>query len=224
MEITKKEVEKLIELEEENTFSKHLKNVINRDFRKKGKISSNEIKFWKQDFWSKTIYPVFTFEFNNDNHLINISDKINPIGKILNIIIFLSYSILFLIPIINDFEILKNWRFISIFVVILALSIILIKSVYKFEKQNQLEYIVEFLDLEILNEKSKKEWTLIKMLTRVLIYPICIGLIILAISTLFPDGEIKLGLVSITIAGAYLFTDLTILLRKKTTGNNVYKK
>ena len=37
MEITKKEVEELIELEEENTFSKHLKNVINRDFRKKGK-------------------------------------------------------------------------------------------------------------------------------------------------------------------------------------------
>ena len=221
MEITKKEVEELIELEEENTFSKHLKNVINRDFRKKGKISTNEIKYWKQGFWNKTIYPVFTFEFNNENHLINISDQINPIGKILNIIIFLPYSILFLIPIINDFEILKNWRFISIFVVILALSIILIKGVYKFEKQNQLEYIIEFLDLEILDKKRGKEWTLIKILTRIFTYPICIGLIILAISSLFPDGEIKLGLISITIAGAYLFTDLNILLRKKTTGNNV---
>ena len=59
------------------------------------------------------------------------------------------------------------------------------------------------------------------MITRIFMYPFCIGLILLAIFLLFPNGEIIKAIASIAIAGAYLFTDIKILTRKKTTGNTV---
>ena len=69
MEVTKKDVEKLIELRKENTFLNHFWNVFSRDFRLKGEIGRNEIKVWKQNMWNATFYPIFTFEFNANNHL-----------------------------------------------------------------------------------------------------------------------------------------------------------
>ena len=81
MEITKKDIEKLIELRKENTFLNHFWNVFSRDFRAKGESGRNEIKVWSQNIWNVAFYPIFTFELNANNHLTNITDKLNPIGK-----------------------------------------------------------------------------------------------------------------------------------------------
>lgn len=214
MEITKKEVEKLIELKEKNTFINHLSTVISRDFRAKGEIQTNKIRYWKQGFWNMTFYPIFTFEFNTENHLIKITDNINPMGKVINIIIFVPLAILIVCETINNFEFKPNWILLFLFVIILTLLIVIIRKVYRYEKQNQLDTIYDLLDIEVEDEKTEKEWSLKNILIRILMYPICIGLILLAVFLLFPNREIAKGLGCLCIAGAYLFSDIKILVTK----------
>jgi len=113
LEITKKEVEQLIELEEESTLLNHFLNVFSRDFRAKGEIKSDRIKLWRQGFWNMTVYPIFILEFNEENHLINITDRLNPIGKIFNVIIFLLLTFFIINHLINDSGFTTNWIFIS---------------------------------------------------------------------------------------------------------------
>jgi hypothetical protein len=221
LEITKKEVKKLIELKEGNTFINHLSTIISRDFRVKGEIHSNKIEFWKQGFWNMTFYPIFTFEFNTEKHLISITDRINPVGKIFNIIIFMPLFILIVSHIINDFEFTPNWILIFLFTIIIALLTLIIRTVYRFEKQNQLDIIYKLLDIEVEDKKSEKEWSLKNIIIRIFMYSVCIGLISLAVFLLFPNGEITKALGSLAIAGAYLFSDIKILINKKTTGKNV---
>ena len=219
MEITKKEVEKLIELKEENTFINHLWTVISRDFRLKGEVGSNKIILWKQGFWSMNFYPIFIFEFNAEMHLVNITDKQNPIGKILSIVIFLPLVILIFNLIKNNFDLIANWKFLTIFGIFLSLCIFLIRKVYIIEKQNQLEKFYDLLDIETEEMEIEKEWNYTRVITRIFMYPICIGLILLAIFFLFPKGEIIYGIASLAIAGAYLFSDIKILIGKKTEMN-----
>lgn len=221
MEITKKEVEKLIEIKEKNTFINHLMTLISRDFRIKGEVSYNKITLWKQGFWSMNIYPIFIFEFNTEMHLINITDKQNPIGKILRIVILLPLAILIFAQIKNNFDFIGNWKFITLFGIFISLIILLTRKVYNFEKQNQLEMFYDLLDIETEKNKIEKEWNYKKVITRIFMYPFCIGLILLAIFLLFPNGDLILGIGSLGIAGTYLFTDIKILIRKKTTGNTV---
>src|SRR5690606_5645902 len=95
------------------------------------------------------------------------------------------------------------------------------RMVYNFEKQNQLDKIFELLEIEVDERKIEREWSIKKVITRIFLYPICIGLILLAIFLFFPNDEIILGIGSLSIAGMYLFADIKILLGKKTTGNNV---
>ena len=109
MEVTKKDVEKLIELRKENTFLNHLWNVFSRDFRAKGEIGPNEIKMWRQHLWNMTFYPIFIFEFNANNHLINITDKLNPIGKAFIAIILCGLLYLIFPKNIPEFDFVDNW-------------------------------------------------------------------------------------------------------------------
>ena len=102
MEITKKDIEQLIELKREDTFFNHLKTIYSFDFRPTGEIGRNEIKLWRQNSWNRTFYPIFRFELNANNHLINITDKLNPIGKTFILIFLLGF--LYLIFPENPFE------------------------------------------------------------------------------------------------------------------------
>jgi len=219
LEITKKDIEKLIELRKENTFLNHLLNVFSRDFQPKGEIGRNEIKVWRQNLWNMTFYPVFTFEFNANNHLTNIKDKLNPIGKTFIGIILLGFLYLIFPKNLSDFDFIANWPIAAFIAVFAVLIVMVARMVYRFEKQNQLEQIFELLDIEIEEKKPEKEWTLKKIITRILMYPFCIGLILFAVLYLFPKGKIILAIGSLVISGMYLYADLKILIGKKTTGN-----
>jgi hypothetical protein len=223
LEITKKEVEQLIELEEESTLLNHFLNVFSRDFRAKGEIKSDRIKLWRQGFWNMTVYPIFILEFNEENHLINITDRLNPIGKIFNVIIFLPLTFFIINHLINDSGFTTNWIFISLLLIFIIGLVLFARMVYNFEKQNQLDKIFELLEIEVDERKIEREWSIKKVITRIFLYPICIGLILLAIFLFFPNDEIILGIGSLSIAGMYLFADIKILLGKKTTGNNAKK-
>jgi len=224
MEVTKKDVEKLIELRKENTFLNHLWNVFSRDFRPKGEIGRNEIKVWKQNMWNATFYPIFTFEFNANNHLTNIADKLNPIGKTL-IGIFAFGFLYFIFPKnLSDFDFIGNWPIITFIAVFISIIVLVARMVYRFEKKNQLEEILEFLDVEVEEKKPEKEWSLKNILIRLFTYPFCLFLIGLNIFLIIPNGEYILALGSFGFIGFYLFADIKMILKnKKTTGNNGYK-
>ena len=220
MEINKTEVEKLIEINKKDNFFNHLWNVASRDFSAKGEIKSNEIRVWRQNFWNMTFYPVFIFQFNSKQHLINISSKINPIGKLFNLLILLSFISSFFLVSLDNFEILKDWKIIALFTLIMLLGIYFAYKVYSFERRNQLDQIFEILDIEVAKTKEEKESSILKIITRILLYPFCIGLILFALFYLIPIGEIFLALGSLAVGGTYLYSDLRILLERKTTGNN----
>ena len=76
MEITKSDILKLIKNNKVDNFWNHFIYVVKRDFKPTGEVKENQIKFWKQGIWAGPFYPIYTFELNSQNHLINISNKL----------------------------------------------------------------------------------------------------------------------------------------------------
>jgi hypothetical protein len=217
MEVTKKDVEKLIELRKESTFLNHLWNVFSRDLRAKGEIKRNEIKVWNQNMWNMTFYPIFTFEFNANNHLINITDKINPIGK--TIIGIASLWFLYLIFPNNptEFNPIDSWQWTLIVAVFVFLVIWVARKIYRMERKNQLEQIYEILDIEVEKKAPENEWSLKNILVRMFTYPFAIFVITICVWSLFANGikSIFLTLFGIGICGMYLYSDIKMIMNNK---------
>ena len=222
MEVTKKDVEKLIELKKENTFLNHLWTVFSRDFCATGEVGRNEIKVWRQSLWNMTFYPIFTFEFNSNNHLTNIRNNLNPVGKAFNIIASLWFAFLIFPKEPSDFDFIANWRIGTLILVFVLICVLVARMVYRFEKQNQLEQIFELLDIEVEKKNSHREWSLKNILIRMFTYPFSLFVIFICIWSLTENGNIIMTLFGIGICVTYLYADIKMILRKKkTTGNNV---
>ena len=224
MEVTKKDVEKLIELRKENTFLNHLWNIFSRDMTAKGEVSRNEIKVWRQNMWNLTFYPIFTFEFNANNHLINISTKLNPVGKM--IIGFIIIGLIWLIfpKDLSEFDIFEKWQMATFLLVFSFLIVWVARKVYRFEKQNQLEQIFEILDIEVEEKEPEREWSLKNVLIRLFTYPFSLFIVFISVWLLFENGirNILQSVIGIGVCGMYLYADIKMIMRaKKTTGNNV---
>ncbi|MBZ9731674.1 hypothetical protein LB467_18475 [Salegentibacter sp. JZCK2] len=219
--MTKKDVEKLIEVRKESSFFNHFWNVLIYDFRAKGEIGPNQIKVWRQNMWNMTFYPIFTFEFNANNNLTDIKDEINPIGKTFIGVLLIGFLYLIFPKNLSGFDLLDHLPFVILITIFAFLIVLVARMVYRFEKQNQLEQIFEILDIEVEEKKPEREWTFKKIITRLLIYPFCIGLILFALFYLFPNGKVFMGIASLGFGGMYLYADIKILIEKKTTGNNV---
>lgn len=217
MEITKKDIEELIELRKENTFLNHLWNVFSRDFRPKGEIGRDEIKVWKQNRWNATFYPIFTFELNANNHLTNISDQLNPVGKtIIGLFIFgFLYFVFPKNP--TEYDFILNWPIITFIFVFALIVVLLARKIYRFEKQNQLDEIFELLDIEVEKKKPENEWSFRRILIRLFTYPFCLFLIGLNIFLIIPNGQYILAAGSFMLVGFYLISDLKMIFRKNNT-------
>tara|TARA_R110002049_G_scaffold290250_1_gene473553 strand:- start:7821 stop:8519 length:699 start_codon:yes stop_codon:yes gene_type:complete len=225
MEVTKKDVEKLIELRKENTFLNHLWNVFSRDMRAKGQINQNNTKVWNQNIWNMTFYPIFTFEFNSKNHLTNIRTELNPVGKTLIGIILIGLIWLIFPKDLSEFDLADNWQMATFLAIFSFLIVWVAKKLYRFEKQNQLEQIFEILDVETEKKKPEKEWSLKNILIRLFTYPFSIFIVFLSIWFLFEYGikSIIQSILGIGVCGMYLYADIKMIMKaKKTTGNNVY--
>ena len=222
MEVTKKDIEKLIRLRKKDTFLNHLWNVFSSDFRQKGEIGPNEIKVWRQNMWNTTFYPIFTFELNANKHLVNITSKLNPVGKSLIgiFIVGFLYTIFPKNPL--EFDLFESWPIVAVISVFAIIFITVFRKLYQSEKQNQLDEIFEILDIEVEEKKPEKEWSLKNILIRLFTYPFCLFLIGLNIFLIIPNGQYILALGTFGFVGFYLFADLKMIFKnKKTTGNNV---
>ena len=226
MEVTKKDVEELIELRKENTFLHHLWNAFSGDMRPKGEVKLNEIKVWRQNMWNATFYPIFTFEFNANNHLTNITDKLNPIGKTFIGIIVIGLLWLIFPKDLSEFDLMENWQMATFLAVFAFLIVWIARKVYKNEKNNQLEQIYEVLDVEVDKKIPEREWSLKNILIRLFTYPFSLFIVFISIWFLFEYGIriILQSIIGIGVCGIYLYTDIKMIMRaKKTTGNIGYK-
>ncbi len=213
-EITKKDVIKLIEVRKEDTLLTHLKCFILNKTLAMGEVGNRKIKIWNPNLWNRLFYPIFEFEFNTENHLIKISNRLNPASKIfIFLIAFLSFFT-FMIPIYSNFHLPQGLYYIIFISSFLLLIFYVFYKKYKFEKKNQLEHIYEILDIETEKENPENEWTLGKIITRLLLYPFSISIISLAILFMIPNGNYSVAFGCIAIFGTYLFIDLKTLLKK----------
>jgi hypothetical protein len=214
VEINRKDIEKIIELETENKFLNHLWNIFIRDYRPKGKIENQEIIIWRQSIWNAVFYPIFTFELNSKNYLIKISEKLNPVGKAILGIVISCFIYFVIIKNIVDNNFINNWILILFICVFASIVSLTVRMIYKSEKRNQLNELYEILDIEVTGEKTENESSLKKTLARLLIYPFCLFLIGLSIFILIPGKNYLFSVIIFFLVGFYLFTDLKILLRK----------
>lgn len=221
MEITKSDIKKLIEVEKADSFFNHLLAVLTRDYRAKGEIKHSEIIVWSQSYWTGVVYPVFTFKLDSKNNLIDITDRLNPVGWIFYIG-FISFLIFIFTPqdIMNiSWE--SFWPLAVTVILFLGIFILLTTQFYRFEKKQQLNEIFEILDIEVEIEKVEKEWSLKNTLIRLFTYPFCFFLMWLTIFVVIPAGNYGLAIGIAIFVIPYLYIDLKLIMRKKTTGNTV---
>ncbi|MCR9265172.1 MAG: hypothetical protein NXH86_13530 [Flavobacteriaceae bacterium] len=167
------------------------------------------------NFWNGFFYPIFQFDLNKEGHLVNISDRINPVGRL-----FLSlFCLLTCIPwfywIFDDFDVLEHWPQILIGLIFLGTLILIGFKIYKMEMKMQLKEIYELLDMEIEHSETKKEWGWKKIMVRLIMYPLSLFLILVSIFFTLPAKGYFTVLVVLIIVGLYLYSDVKILMQKR---------
>ena len=218
--VTRKNVEKLIEVRKENTFLNHLWNVLSKDFGSKGEIGLNEIKVWKQNMWNMTFYPVFTFKFDPNNQLTDITDRLNPIGRLFIGIVIVGFLYVIFPKKTSFIEFIGNWPLIILCTILIIIIVSVAKIVYRFEKKNQLEDIFESLNVKIVKKRPEREWSLRRILMRLFTYPFCLFLIGLNIFVIIPNEQYILALGTFGFVGFYLITDIKMILRNMSNNNH----
>ncbi|MDT0644647.1 hypothetical protein RM553_17540 [Zunongwangia sp. F363] len=219
MEITKTDIRKLIDVEKADSFFNHLVAVVTRDYRAKGEIKPSEIVVWSQSFWTGVTYPVFTFKLDSKNNLIDITDRLNPVGLVFYFG-FISFLIFLFTPQdITNIAWENFWPLALTVVLFLAIFVLITTRIYRFEKQEQLNEIFELLDIEVDSEKSEQEWSLKNIMIRLFTYPFCAFLIWLNVFIAIPTGNYGLAMGTAIFVIPYLYFDITLIMRKKTTGN-----
>jgi hypothetical protein len=217
MDVLKNDVENLIEVKSKHSIISHFWNAISNDMRSKGCIVKNSVLVWRQNNWNAFFYPVFTFKFNKNKHLVEIKDSLNPFGKLFIVIISVAF-IYFISPKnILSFNLLGNWQWFVITATFMLLVTMLSRKIYKTEKNNQLELIYEFLGIQSGNQNTVNEWSLTKVLTRLFTYPFCVfiiaiciwGLIENSIKGLFP------AIPGICVCLVYLYFDIELIRKHK---------
>lgn len=167
------------------------------------------------NFWNGFFYPIFQFDFNQDHYLTKISDRINPAGRLF----FGLFCILTCIPwfywVFEDFDLLGHWVQILTGFIFLGVLIIIGFKIYKMEKEIQLKEIYDLLDMEIEHSKTEKEWDWKKIIVRLVMYPLSLFLIFISIFLVIPRGGYIMAIVTLTIVGFYLYSDVKILAQKR---------
>ncbi len=147
MEITKKDVENIIEKRKENTFLTHLGQSIYCDYVYYGEVKRDEIIIWSHEsVHILKLTPVFTFKFNASNHLVDIKTAINPFDKCLIIVVTLLIGFLLLPQNINPYT-NNYWVIAGLLLTFFTLIFWVFRKVYQSKVQDQLEELYEILDI-----------------------------------------------------------------------------
>lgn len=136
MELHKSNIQKLVKVHKKSTLWNHIFHNNRNKYKIHGEIQYNKIKVWQSVRMTGSFYPVYTFEFNSDDELIKITDKLNPFGKFLALLfpIFYFYSIL--LTAFSNFEIKRFFAGIAVFSFLASICFLVFNKVYQYEKKN----------------------------------------------------------------------------------------
>jgi hypothetical protein len=81
MEVTKSDIQKLIEVQKNNTFSNHFICSIKKDYKIYGNIEKHKINIWKRKSLTGNSYSVYSFEFDSEDVLTKVNDKLNSFAQ-----------------------------------------------------------------------------------------------------------------------------------------------
>lgn len=215
MEVTKKEVEQLIHIEKKNTFWSHFSGILGRNYLFMGNSSSEKVQLWQRTMWNLSLYTVFTFTFDEKQHLTTIDTKLNIMGKILFFGIFSVLLFLFIPKELAAYQHDKFWIYTCIKIIFLLLYLICGKVIYNNEKEVQKEAIFHRLAIEIDDENEINEHSFYSFFIRFLTYPLGLATIYICIFYFFPDQKYVHALFGMIVVSAYFITDIILLFRRK---------
>lgn len=223
MEVTKKDIESLIEIHRSDTYFNHFRNLFTRDWRPTGAIGINEIKIWNPNFWNSSFYPIFHFKFNDSDHLIDITDRLNPVDKTIAFLPMVGLCTAIIYGLVTQEYDRGIWLLIGLGIIVYCLLFLVLRSNYRFEKEQQLEQIFEVLDIETEEKEPEKEWTLKKIITRLFIYSFTIGIIVLGVDIALNNIDLK-GIIALVITAliclGYIYIDIRILRENRANRKN----
>ncbi|REE08226.1 hypothetical protein DFQ09_108102 [Winogradskyella pacifica] len=229
--VEKKDIEKLIIQNKKSTLKNHWNDVfIFNTTKYSGEIKPNELLIWRSVHFLRGAYPIFHLTFDQNGELNGIKTKNNPFYKLLNNISIGFFLLLALVLLITS-------EFKTAFIGIIGISVIgtllhlVMSKAKKYETKiltDELKEAIENIERinnpELINKpktelkkENIKEWTFMKILTRLLLYPFCLFILIFSITAFLPGAIFKsktLGVFGIIVSLAYPFTDLIILFRK----------
>jgi hypothetical protein len=213
MQITKSDISRLIKIQKADTFWNHFIYSMTFNHRTNGEIENSFIKIWQKRNSKGAFYPVFTFEFDNQNRLIKITDRLNSYGRIIQLI----FPFIFFLPLIYtsiiDFE-LNQFLIGGTIILILFLSILLLNNkIYQFEKKENLKEFCKTLNITIKEKEPEKEWSIKMIFIRLFIYPFCFVLIFASIFLLIPEGKFNIAIPTLGIVGVYFYSDLKMIFK-----------
>lgn len=219
MESTDKDkIIELVEKRSNNSLFGHLKSTLGSEVLE-AVIEDDSIFIWKSSYFeSGALHPVFNLKFNQGK-LTKISAKLNPIGRIFNLVLLLLYSSL-IILFVKEYFSMDSMFWIGLIVLFLGLffGIYLVNKMIQLSKQKMLIRIGKAIGIQFYEEESFKSKRM--FLARIFLYPLCIFLIYFSLTTAIPEGEARLGSMMILISIAYFIWDIKGLLSEKTEANS----
>ena len=227
--VEKKDVEKLIVQNKKSNLKNHWNDSFHYNTTKySGEIKQNEILVWSSSHFLRAAYPIFHLTFDQNGKLKGIKTEKNPYHKLLNKS-SIGFFILVALGLILSTEIKTAIiGIVGISVVGILLHLVMSKS-KKFETKiltdelkESIENIERLNNPELTNKpKSEikkeivKEWTITKILTRLIVYPFCLLILWISIKVFLPEGKLVHGIFGIGIGLGYPIVDILLIIGKK---------
>ncbi|MFK7747190.1 MAG: hypothetical protein AB8B65_02240 [Kordia sp.] len=215
MKITQKEVTQLITIEKPDTFRAHFICFLFKNKKTHGSSTNNEVRLWQHNSWTGSLYAVFTFTFNSENHLTDIKAKLNVYGKSFFLGIFIILSAFFSWRLSTLYQNERFWLYASIIGIFMILYVVFCKAVYEGEKRMMRNAIFEKLAIEMTDKQLINEGSFFGVFSRLFTYPIGLFALYASIFHFFPNQKYGYAIFTMIVVSAYFITDIILLFRKK---------
>lgn len=226
--VEKKFIEKLITQHKKSTLINHWKDAFFYNTTKySGEIKADELLLWRSSAHLRGAYPIFHLSFHQNGVLKKIEIKKNPYHKLLDYLTVGCIIVLFILLLCTVEFKTAILGIIGIFVLGTLLHLVLSEA-KKYETKNltyELKEAIENIGREQnikisnkqkveLNNEKLHQWSLRKVITRLLIYPFCLFILWISITFFLPEGKIGHAVFGIIVALGYPIADILILIGK----------
>lgn len=148
MEFCKSDIQKLIQVKKSNTLWNQFLFSLNKNYKIHGEVQKNKIKIWQRTSFTGISYPIYTFEFNSENTLVRITDKLNPFARFTQLL----FPIFFFFPLLStaftDFQIKKFLVCITVFILLSFACYLMSRKIHSYEKKEQLKDFYKLLHIK----------------------------------------------------------------------------